>query len=177
MTTSQPLCVALISESITHVDRSDDETLKERDSILPVVSDAGTSTDRRTDYAWLFTGTFVITIGAGLAGVYAFEGRLIPVVFGFALFFVGYRASQFGVYQWPERTVRSAARGTIGGFASRRGAVQGGALLFGAVGIAYGVTLFSQTIIEPAVQSAVVAGVTSVGGYMCAHFGMNGRLL
>ena len=129
------------------------------------------------EYAWLFVGTLIITVGAGTAGVFAFEGRVAPVAFGFALFFVGYRASQFGVYRWPERTVGGALRATVTGFATGRGAVQFVALVLGAVGIAYGVTLFSQTIIDPAVRSAVIAGVTSIGGYMCAHFGMNGRLL
>lgn len=135
------------------------------------------SRDPWTDYAWLSVGTLIITAGAGLAGVFAFEGRVAPVAFGFALFFVGYRAAQFGVYRWPERTVADAVRATVAGFATAKGAVQFVALLLGAIGIAYGVTLFSQTIIEPTVRSAVIAGVTSIGGYMCAHFGMNGRLL
>lgn len=141
------------------------------------MSDRRTPTGRRADYAWLLAGTAIVTAGAGLAGVYAFDGRVGPVALGFVLFFVGYRASQFGVYRWPERTVMGATRRTIDGFASRQGAVRFGALLLGALGIAYGVTLFSQTIIEPAVRRAVVAGVTSIVGYMCAHFGMNGRLL
>ncbi|MDR5674507.1 hypothetical protein RH858_15375 [Halalkaliarchaeum sp. AArc-GB] len=129
------------------------------------------------EYVWLVIGTLIITVGAGTAGIFAFEGRVALVAFGFALFFVGYRASQFGVYRWPERTVGDAVQATVAGFATAKGAVQFVALLFGAVGIAYGVTLFSQTIIEPAVRSAVIAGLTSIGGYMCAHFGMNGRLL
>lgn len=133
--------------------------------------------DRGNDYAWLFAGTTIVTIGAGLAGVYAFEGRVVPVAVGFALFFVGYRTSQFGVYRDDGQTLWRATRRTVGEFSTRRGAVQFGALVLGALGIAYGVTLFSQTIIEPAVRRAVAAGVTSIGGYMCAHFGMNGRLL
>lgn len=156
---------------------SDDETFKAWRSILPIVIDRQLPGHLYQKFAWLFAGAVVITTGAGLAGVYAFEGRVGPVALGFALFFVGYRLSQFGVYRWPERSFFSAVRRTVTTFTSGRGVVQFAALVAGAVGIAYGVTLFSQTIIEPAVGSAVVAGATSIGGYMCAHFGMNGRLL
>lgn len=129
------------------------------------------------DYAWLLAGAVMITIGSGLAGIYSFRGRFVPVAFGFVLFFVGYRVSQFGVHQWPDRGIADAI--SLDDSVMDRGilAKRGSAIAVGPLLIGGGVTLFSQTIIDPSIESAVVAGVVSVAGYVVSHYGMMGRLL
>ena len=128
-------------------------------------------------FLWLTVGTLYITVGAAVAGIYAFQGAILPVTVGFVLFFVGYRLSQFGVYRWPEESLRRTVSDTVHSLKTSHGLKQTSALAIGAVGIGYGVTLFSQTILDPDLLAAAAAGVASIVGYMFAHIGMNGRVL
>ncbi|MDX1746403.1 MAG: hypothetical protein R3324_10740, partial [Halobacteriales archaeon] len=50
---------------------------------------------------------------------------------------------------------------------------QGVLLTVGVVLIALGVTTFSQTILNPSLENAVLSGISSIGGYMCAHVAIN----
>ncbi len=129
------------------------------------------------DYAWLLAGAAMISVGSGLAGIYSFRGRLLPVAFGFVLFFVGFRLSQFGVHEWPDRRLADVV--SVDGSATNRAvlAKRGSAVAAGPLLIGGGVTLFSQTIIDPSLEYAVLAGVVSVAGYVVSHYGMMGRLL
>lgn len=111
-------------------------------------------------------GSVVIALGASIAGLYSFRGDVPIVMFGFLLFILGYRLSQVGITEMFGQNVTdgnglsSVSRGIF--------------LIVGWIGIAFGVTLFSQTILSPSVSNAVLSGVSSIGGYMCAHVGING---
>lgn len=129
------------------------------------------------DGAWLVAGSLLVTAGSGLAGVYAFENRVSVVAVGFLLFFVGYRTAQFGVHRDHETPLGDALRRSLRSAARRERARRGACLAVGLVGIAYGVTLFSQTIVDPDLSRAAFSGLWSIGGYMFAHVGMNERLL
>lgn len=111
-------------------------------------------------------GSVIIAFGGGLAGLFSFRGRILIVMAGFLLFIGGYRISQVGIVG----TVRSTGEFTLTLSSLSRLAF----LIIGWVGIAFGVTLFGQTILNPGVSSAVLSGVASIGGYMCAHVGING---
>lgn len=117
-------------------------------------------------HLWTITGSLVIAFGASIAGLYSFRGDVPIVMFGFLLFILGYRLSQVGLRGMLEQDLTdrnglsSASRGVL--------------LIVGWIGIAVGVTRFSQTILSPSVSNAVFSGVSSIGGYMCAHVGING---
>lgn len=111
-------------------------------------------------------GSVVIALGASIAGLYSFRGDTPIVMFGFLLFILGYRLSQVGI----AGILRLEATDGNGLSSVSRGIL----LIVGWIGIAFGVTLFSQTILSPSVSNAVFSGVSSIGGYMCAHVGING---
>lgn len=122
---------------------------------------------------WTIIGSVIIAIGSTLAGLYAFADRIGVVMLGFLIFIGGYRISQLGMH--------SDIRTNTGVFSRLSNVTIDGAiairvclLVLGWAGIATGVTLFSQTILDPSISSAVVSGVSSIGGYMCAHVGING---
>lgn len=123
--------------------------------------------------AWVFAGSVVIAVGSAIAGIYAFQDHVLLVFLGFLLFFAGYRLSQTGVHDDDQSSLRE----NIGAVTTSRGIARVGLLGVGGYGIAFGVTTFTQTILDPALSSAVISGVSSIGGYMFAHVGMNGNLL
>ncbi len=132
---------------------------------------------QRNDYGWLLGGAVVIAAGSGLAGTHAFEGDVLQVAAGIVLFFAGFKLSQFGVYRWPDRRLVDVVRGTGDGVDPRTVGVRVVALAIGALLIAGGITLFARTIVEPGAERATLAGITSITGYMFAHYGMMGRTL
>lgn len=129
------------------------------------------------DYGWLLIGAIIISIGAGLAGIYSFQGQFIPVAVGFGLFCIGFKLSQIGVYQWPQKRIRDVLSAEVTKIERWTLMKRGSALTVGPLLIAGGVTLFSQTILEPALYYAITAGVVTITGYMISHYGMVGRLL
>lgn len=112
-------------------------------------------------------GSLVIAAGSTLAGINAFAGRVPLVALGFVIFIGGYGLSQFGVTATAVPT-RERFDGGLASFALR-----GILLVAGVAGIAAGVTLFAQTILTPSWQTAVLSGVSSIGGYMLAHLAVN----
>lgn len=124
-------------------------------------------------WAWVLAGSVVIAVGSAMAGLYAFEDRVLPVMVGFMLFFGGYRLSQSRVHGDGGQSLRERVAAAATAWGVARLVLLG----IGGFGIAFGVTTFTQTILEPALSSAVVSGVASIGGYMFAHVGMNGNLL
>lgn len=140
---------------------------------------------RRRRLLALLGGSSLVIAGSSVAGVFAFEGAVLPVFLGFCAFLVGYRVVQFGEpVESPDRADGGAtvdddlgpAHGAI--VADDVGAVQRlgrlALLALGMLGIATGVTMFAQTVLDPGVGDAVAAGVVSVGGYAVAHAGLHG---
>lgn len=121
---------------------------------------------------WIIVGSLVVASGSTIAGLYAFDGRVLPVAMGFLLFFAGYWLSQLGVHG-ADRPTRPSLRSAV----RARTVARLGLLGLGGLGIAFGVTEFTRTILDPSPPNAVLAGVSSIGGYMVAHLGMNDNLL
>ncbi|WP_267643323.1 hypothetical protein [Haloarchaeobius amylolyticus] len=118
-----------------------------------------------SDAFWVVLGSLVIAAGSTIAGLYAFEGRVALVMAGFLLFTWGYQLSQHGVHRGGIR---------FGGLETSRLIRRATLLVIGWIGIAFGVTLFAQTILDPSLSNAAFSGVSSIGGYMFAHVGING---
>ncbi|KAB1190670.1 MULTISPECIES: hypothetical protein [Haloferax] len=119
---------------------------------------------------WTVVGSIFIAVGSTVAALAAFEDRVSVVLFGFLVFIFGYGVSQLGTYSaWTERD--ELLGNTSVGWHQ---ALRGGLLVAGWIGIAFGVTLFTQTILRPSLQKAVLSGLTSITGYMAAHVGING---
>lgn len=125
------------------------------------------------EHAWVVAGSVVIAAGAALAGLYAFEGNVPVVMFGFFLFIAGYRVSQVGTHADGDGLKEELLPHGDDSARSEM-VVQSVLLVVGWAGIAFGVTLFSQTVLEPSFSNAVLSGVSSIGGYMAAHVGING---
>ncbi len=139
---------------------------------MPTVTFTTGMAETFSELGWVVLGSLLIAAGSGMAGLFAFENRVLPVFAGFLLFFLGYLVSQFGVHRGgPSVDPRRVARPSAGHVARL------GLLVLGGFGTAYGVTLFTQTILDPSPTNAVLSGVSSIGGYMFAHVGMNGNLL
>ena len=127
---------------------------------------------RPGEIVWPLVGSLVIASGAALAGLYAFEGDILIVMIGFLIFIGGYRLSQVGVHGGTELSDLSSAAASVE--VHPRSVSRAGLLVVGWIGIASGVTLFSQTILDPSPTTAAISGIASIGGYMCAHVGING---
>lgn len=125
------------------------------------------------EHRWVVLGSFVIATGAALAGLFAFEGNVPVVMFGFFLFIAGYRLSQVGTHADDAGLVDELVPQTDGSI-TLSALVRAVLLVIGWAGIAFGVTLFSQTVLDPSVSNAVFSGISSIGGYMAAHVGING---
>ncbi|MWG36126.1 hypothetical protein [Halomarina oriensis] len=111
-------------------------------------------------------GSVVIATGSAVVGLMAFDGSVGWVTLGFALFVLGYALSQRGADSGvPTRP--SGDRRAV------EVVVRGGLVVGGVVGIAWGVTQFSLTVLDPSLTRAAVAGVSSIGGYIVAHVGVN----
>lgn len=153
--------------------------------------------DRRRRLLALLLGSGLVVGGSSVAGLFAFEGAVLPVFLGFCAFLIGYRVVQFGEpVESPDRVDGGAtadddvgpAHGAIVdddvgpthgaivdddvGAGQRLGRLA--LLAVGMLGIATGVTMFAQTVLDPGVADAVAAGVVSVGGYAVAHAGLHG---
>lgn len=126
-----------------------------------------------TELFWTTAGSLVVALGSSVAGLYAFRDRILLVMLGFLLFIAGYRVSQVGIHG-SAASAWDALSVDVGASVRPTTVTRGLLLVVGWVGIATGVTLFAQTILEPSTSRAVVAGVSSIGGYMCAHVGING---
>lgn len=128
---------------------------------------------RLVAHAWTIVGSLVIATGSTLAGLYAFEGNVPVVMFGFLVFIVGYRLSQVGTHAGGDGVLRGAVL-RVRASATPESFVRGALLFVGWLCIALGVTRFSQTILDPSLSNAALSGVSSIGGYMAAHVGING---
>jgi hypothetical protein len=120
------------------------------------------------NHGWTVIGSVLVAGGSTLAGLYAFEGRLPVVMLGFLVFIAGYRVSQVGVH--ADGSALDPAVLDV----DRPSLPRVGLLVVGWVGIAYGVVMFSQTVLQPSLSNAVLSGIASIGGYMAAHVGING---
>lgn len=113
-------------------------------------------------------GSFIITTGSTIAGIYSFDGRVGFVTVGFVIFTFGYLFSQQRLSLRPRfyyESIKSGSHCLL--------LFQIIMLVMGHVFIGYGMTLFAQTILEPSVSNVVLSGISTMGGYMCAHVGVN----
>lgn len=124
--------------------------------------------DDHRGLAAVVVGSVVIAVGSTLAGINAFEGRVWWVLLGFVLFIGGYAVSQFGVHVDGVPASDDLAEDDSWSLVLR-------CLLLsiGVAGIAVGVTMFAQTILDPSLEKAILSGISSIGGYMVAHVGIN----
>lgn len=130
------------------------------------------------EFPWVAAGNLVIGIGAGTATLFAFRKQLPLVVVGFALFFGGYRLSQAGIYADLSETVASAKPDLDGASLDLFILVRVVATAVGVVGLAFGMQLFADTIIQgPTASGGLLAGTVCITGYIFGHVGMNGNLL
>ena len=129
--------------------------------------------DGEQDLPGLVVGSAFVVAGASIAGLYSFEGRVGVVFVGFCLFVAGYYVARDG--RSLLRSARNYERAETAG--TNHPVVRGGLILVGAYGIAKGVTLFSLTVLDPSAESAVLAGLFSIGGYAWAHTVIHQSLL
>jgi len=120
---------------------------------------------------WPIVGSLIIATGATIAGLFAFEGHTPLVILGFLVFTAGYVVSQFGV---RDGGVSDGVELDTRSLTDPETVARSVFVLVGLLGISVGVTTFSQTILDPSLSSAVLSGVSSITGYMCAHVGING---
>lgn len=124
------------------------------------------------------SGVALVGIGAGTATVVAFQarlpgllevsavGRTAGVALGFALFFAGVGLTQRAIH------------GYAGGAGwERLDAVQGAFLLAGVIGLAIGLILFAETVIQGRATLGLLSGVVCMGAYLAGHVGMNGSII
>lgn len=114
-------------------------------------------------------GSLIIAIGSTIAGINSFDGEVGLVTVGFLIFVAGYAISQHGLhasggaFRLPTVELKPLAVLVF----------QAVLLTVGIVFISLGVTMFSQTILNPNLDDAVLSGISSIGGYMIAHVGIN----
>ncbi|MFB6301886.1 MAG: hypothetical protein ABEH78_03355 [Haloferacaceae archaeon] len=117
----------------------------------------------------VIVGSLTIALGSTLAGINAFDGEVTWVLLGFIIFVVGYVLSQHGLHAsggaFHVASLKSKSRASL--------VFQAILLTVGVIFIALGVTMFSQTILNVSLEAAVLSGISSIGGYMCAHVGIN----
>ena len=120
---------------------------------------------------WPIVGSVIIAVGASTVGLYAFEGRTPIVMLGFLVFIAGYRISQLGVHTDKLSNNITVNTNSVldSGIISRLLLI-----IIGWIAISIGVTMFSQTILNPSLSNAIFSGISSITGYMCAHVGING---
>lgn len=117
---------------------------------------------------WIIVGSLIIAIGSSIAGIMSFRNRSSVVMIGFLVFVLGYWTSQLGVHDTSNIRIEQVRQGF-----TRQNVLRLLFALIGLGGIAWGVTLFSQTVLDPNVATAMMSGVSSIGGYMFAHVGIN----
>ncbi len=113
-------------------------------------------------------GSFIITIGSTIAGIYSFNGNVGLVTIGFMIFTFGYLFSQ------QRLSLRSEYYLKLLESRHRRSLLfQITLLVVGHIAIGYGMTLFAQTILNLSVSNVILSGISTMSGYMCAHVGVN----
>ncbi len=126
--------------------------------------------DRLRTLGWPVSGSVIIAGGGSIATLAAFEQQLPVVMTGVLLLLVGFRVSQLGLYADDPLYDLAAARHAI---ASPAAVIRLLLVFAGWIGISIGITVFAQTIRDPSLLTAVLSGIASVAGYMCAHVGIN----
>lgn len=129
--------------------------------------------DRLQEHLWTVIGSVIIASGSAMAGLYSFEEEVLMVMLGFLIFIAGYRVSQVGTHAERDRVVSQEILQPDGSITLST-LTRGFLLILGWVGIAFGVTIFSRTILHPSFTNAVISGISSISGYMAAHVGING---
>ena len=117
----------------------------------------------------VFIGSLVIALGSTIAGISSFNRDVELVTVGFMIFVAGYAISQHGLHPGGGAfRLTSAESKSLAVLA-----LQIVLLIVGVSFISVGVTMFSQTILDPNLNDAVISGISSIGGYMIAHVGIN----
>lgn len=121
------------------------------------------------DWTTLTSGSVLAIAGASIAGFYSFRGA-VPIVFvGFCLFTAGYFVARDGLAAVGRLPVTNAVGAGLVPTHSGHWVVRGVLGLAGIYVISAGVTLFSLTVMDPSLPTAVRAGVYSIGGYAWTH--------
>lgn len=127
-------------------------------------------------------GTVVVGLGTGTAAVVAFQaqlptgqevsmvGRTAVVALSFALIFLGVMVTQRAVHG-PSGTVQP------GDWLTPLGIVRVVSLGLGVVGLAAGMILFAETVIQESLVLGLAAGVVSIVAYLFGHLGLNGSII
>lgn len=125
--------------------------------------------DRVQRVTSMLIGSLLIASGSAMAGISSFNNQVGLVGLGFIIFVAGYAISQRGLH------ANESVLQLISDESKSMGSVMLQVTLLGAgiVFISLGVTLFSQTILNPDVKNAALSGISSIGGYMIAHVGIN----
>ncbi len=149
----------------------------------------------RHELVWAAVGNTVIALGAGTLSAAAFVPslpvvpenfavRTVVIAVGFAAFFWGYHISQAGTYRDSDEPLLNvflpgsdSTKGMTSGNVGLFKLVRGGFVMAGALSLGGGVRLFALLIDSGDLMLGGFAGVATAIGYICAHIGINWRLL
>ncbi len=126
------------------------------------------------DALWLLVGSLLIAAGSTAALIRSFEGATLPVYAGFLLFFLGYRLSQYGLHEHdPSASITSQVQKQL----NRVNAKDTFMVVIGGLSLSYGFSTFIKGINAGSTETAVLAGILMLGGYMVAHLAVNNTLI
>lgn len=125
----------------------------------------------------LVLGSLLISVGGTLAGVFTFQGKVLPVLIGYVFFVAGYKVSWYGTHTFESfedlRGVFQGFKGVL--FSHVRGDYHNYFLIvLGLLMCSYGSVQFGEMVLgQLDVLRVVSAGLICFGGYMVAHEGVN----
>jgi hypothetical protein len=127
-------------------------------------------------YLFLAAGSLIVAASFTAVGIHAPRGNFNMVFLGYLLFVWGYKTCWYGVNMElsVDRSIdavrsklRHAARHVVSDLWNY------GMILLGLYLASYGTVEFAELIAEPGVEKVVVAGVSSLTGYILTHEGVN----
>lgn len=127
-------------------------------------------------YLFLTIGSLIVATSFTTVGIHAPQGNFNMVFLGYLLFVWGYKTCWYGVNM--ELSVDRSIDAVI---AKLRHAARHVAndvwnytvILLGLYLASYGTVAFAELIADPGLEKVVVAGFTSLSGYILAHEGVN----
>ncbi len=117
---------------------------------------------------WLLSGNALVVSGIAISGLGGFSNNLLYVMLGILFFISGYRIAQFGAETDPDTKEKTNETGYL----PRLYRIP--LVVIGWLTISYGVTAWTQVVLSPSLTGGVIAGTSSIGGYITAHIGING---
>ncbi len=127
-----------------------------------------------TSYLLLAAGSLMVALSGTLVGKYAFESNVAGVFLGYTLFVVAYKTCWYGAQQ--EGNISDTIKG-VREFSGRNLLEEKPwrylMILLGVYLAAHGTTEFAGVVAEPEVLDGIEAGISTFGGYILAHEGVN----